>query len=72
MQILFIFFPLLSDFNSKAPSISIDILNKNYFSDSLIKNKNLKRHLDIVSRIEGFEANIDIFREIEIIDIRPF
>jgi SAM-dependent methyltransferase len=47
-----------------------------YFQqDMLIARKifvrNPQRHLDIGSRVDGFVAHVAVFREIEIIDIRP-
>ena len=32
---------------------------------------NLKRHVDIGSRLDGFVAHVASFREIEVLDIRP-
>ena len=37
----------------------------------LIFDSNPKKHVDISSRVDGFVAHVPVFREIEVLDIRP-
>ena len=40
-------------------------------SAKLIYDNKPKRHVDIASRVDGFVAHVAVFREIEVVDIRP-
>jgi len=64
-------FPIFSDKFDAA-----GIMSGHYFWQDLhvaqkIFENNPKKHLDIGSRIDGFVAHIAVFREIDVIDIRP-
>jgi hypothetical protein len=55
---------------------SAGTLDKHYFLQDIYVSKkiyinNPKKHIDVGSRIDGFIAQISIFRSVEIIDIRP-
>lgn len=63
--------PVLNERSTEA-----GIMKGNYFhQDILVARKIYEnkpcRHIDIGSRIDGFVAHVAVFREIEILDIRP-
>ncbi|MEP6645561.1 MAG: DUF268 domain-containing protein [Saprospiraceae bacterium] len=64
-------YPVLGDRNSEAGVMSGHYFHQDLFVASKIYEACPIRHLDIGSRIDGFVAHVAIFREIEIMDIRP-
>ena len=62
--------PILTEWEQNSGS-----LGAYFFQDQLVARwiyeEKPARHLDIGSRLDGFIANLSVFREVEVIDIRP-
>jgi len=63
-------FPILDEWNAESGGIGA------YFQQDLlvarwIYLRNPRRHLDVGSRLDGFIGNLAVFREVEVLDIRP-
>ena len=52
-------------------TVSGDYFHQDLHVAQKIYERNPRRHLDIGSRVDGFVAHVAVFREIEILDIRP-
>jgi SAM-dependent methyltransferase len=63
-------FPILTEWDETAGT-----LGAYFFQDQLvarwIHDAKPLRHVDVGSRIDGFIGNLSVFREVEVIDIRP-
>ena len=64
-------FPCLSDKYNNAGSLDRHYFLQDMFVSRKIYKINPLKHIDIGSRIDGFIAQLSIFRNVEIIDIRP-
>jgi hypothetical protein len=65
-------FPILSDRTEQSAVFSEFYFYQDlYIAQRIFKNKP-EKHVDIWSRIDGFVAHVATFREIELLDIRPF
>ena len=63
--------PVLSDMGKESGSTrSIYFLQDLYCSEYLLR-KDVRRHLDVGSRVDGFIAQIGVQRPIDVLDIRP-
>lgn len=62
--------PILSEWDEPC-----GVLGAYFFQDQLvarwIHELNPKRHVDVGSRLDGFIGSLSVFREVEVIDIRP-
>jgi hypothetical protein len=62
--------PILTEWNETSGSIGAY-----FFQDQLVARwiyeKNPIRHMDVGSRLDGFIGSLSVFREVEVIDIRP-
>jgi SAM-dependent methyltransferase len=65
------FYPILKERFSDAGTMSGQYFHQDLLVAKKIFNGNPKKHIDIGSRIDGFVAHVAVFREIEIVDIRP-
>jgi hypothetical protein len=63
--------PCLADHSAGAGTIDRQYFYQDTYVSRKILNSNPDRHIDIGSRIDGFIAQLSIFRTVEIIDIRP-
>ncbi len=64
-------FPCLSDKWQNAGTLDKHYFLQDIYVSTKIYNENPKRHIDVGSRIDGFIAQLSVFRKIDIIDIRP-
>lgn len=64
-------YPVLSDWSDQAGSASGAYFHQDLFVARQIFAAQPKRHIDVGSRIDGFVAHVAVFREIEVLDIRP-
>ena len=64
--------PILSDKNDDGGVMSGHYFHQDLYVARLIHIAKPEKHLDIGSRMDGFVAHVASFREIEIIDIRPY
>lgn len=62
--------PMLTEWNETAGS-----LGAYFFQDQLVARwvhaNSPRRHVDVGSRLDGFIGSMSVFREVEVIDIRP-
>lgn len=62
--------PMLTEWNDASGS-----LGAYFFQDQLVArwilDANPERHLDVGSRLDGFIGSLSVFREVDVIDIRP-
>lgn len=62
--------PMLTEWNETAGS-----LGAYFFQDQLVARwvhaESPRRHVDVGSRLDGFIGSLSVFREVEVIDIRP-
>ena len=65
-------FMVLADYADSAGTSKGHYFHQDLLVARLINEHNPKRHIDIASRIDGFVAHVASFREIEVIDVRPF
>jgi SAM-dependent methyltransferase len=63
--------PFLLDRRQAGGSAKGAYFNQDIWVARKILERNPRRHLDVGSRVDGFIAHVAVFREIEIIDIRP-
>ncbi|GHT31189.1 hypothetical protein FACS189434_00490 [Bacteroidia bacterium] len=64
-------YPIFNDKFSAAGIMSGHYFHQDLYVARKIFENNPQKHLDIGSRIDGFVAHVAIFREIDIVDIRP-
>ena len=62
---------ILTDYKSEAGTSKGHYFHQDLLVAKFILEHNPKRHLDIGSRIDGFVAHVAIYRQIEVMDIRP-
>ena len=65
-------YPVLSDWSDQAGAVA----SRAYFYQDLLVARRIyearpQRHVDVGSRFDGFVAHVAVFREIDVIDIRP-
>jgi hypothetical protein len=63
-------FPVLDEWDASSGELAA------YFQQDLlvarwIHERKPRRHIDVGSRIDGFVGNLAVFREVEVLDIRP-
>ncbi len=64
-------YPNFEDRFSSGGTMKGHYFNQDLYVARKIYQNNPVKHLDIGSRVDGFVAHVAVFREIEIIDIRP-
>jgi hypothetical protein len=64
-------FPILGDWTDQAGEASGAYFHQDLLVARRIYEAKPHRHVDVGSRIDGFVAHVAVFREIEVIDIRP-
>jgi hypothetical protein len=64
-------YPILSDWSDQAGSASGAYFHQDLLVARRIFEARPARHIDVGSRIDGFVAHVAVFREIEVVDIRP-
>jgi len=64
-------FPVLSDWSNQAGDASGAYFHQDMLVARRIHQAAPRRHVDVGSLIEGFVAHVAVFREIDVIDIRP-
>jgi len=64
-------FPVLSDWSDQAGMASGAYFHQDMLVARRIFEARPRRHLDVGSRFDGFVAHVAVFREIEVVDIRP-
>ncbi len=63
--------PIIDEYDATAANLTPHYFHQDLLVAQLILQDAPHSHLDIGSRIDGFVANVAVFREIEVIDIRP-
>jgi hypothetical protein len=63
--------PCLADWSDAAGSTSSAYFQQDLLVAQAIFAARPRRHVDVGSRIDGFVAHVAVFREIEVIDLRP-
>ena len=63
--------PSLADKYEKSGVMVGHYFFQDYHIAKRIFDNNPKKHLDIGSRVDGFVAHVAVYREIEVMDIRP-
>lgn len=62
--------PMLTEWDDSSGALGVY-----FYQDRLVASwilaANPQRHVDVGSRIDGFVGNVSVFREIDVIDIRP-
>jgi uncharacterized protein DUF268 len=64
-------YPVLSDWSDQAGSASGAYFHQDLLVARRIYEAQPQRHVDVGSRFDGFVAHVAVFREIEVLDIRP-
>ena len=64
-------FPILTDYHADAGSASGHYFHMDLWAARKIYEAKPARHVDIGSRIDGFVSHLMVFREVEVVDIRP-
>lgn len=64
-------FPVLSDWSASAGSASGAYFHQDMLVARRVFERRPLRHIDVGSRIDGFVAHVAVFREIDVMDIRP-
>lgn len=64
-------YPCLSDRAQAAGRASGHYFHQDLYVARRIYENNPPRHVDVGSRIDGFVAHLLVFREVEVVDIRP-
>jgi hypothetical protein len=64
-------FPVLSDWSDQAGEASGAYFHQDMLVARRIYEARPMRHVDVGSRFDGFVAHVAVFREIEVVDIRP-
>ncbi|MHA7775270.1 DUF268 domain-containing protein [Roseibium sp. M-1] len=63
--------PILDDYEDNAGVASGQYFHQDLLVARYIYEAKPDRHIDIGSRIDGFVAHVAVFREIEVLDVRP-
>lgn len=64
-------YPVLSDWSDQAGDASGAYFHQDMLVARRIYEMRPQRHVDVGSRFDGFVAHVAVFRQIEVIDIRP-
>jgi len=64
--------PILTEHKEQAAGIDEHYFLQDLYVARKIKEANPKRHVDIGSRFDGFIAHLLTFRDVEVVDVRPF
>jgi Caenorhabditis protein of unknown function, DUF268 len=64
-------YPVLSDWSTQAGSASGAYFHQDMLVARRIYEARPQRHVDVGSRFDGFVAHVAVFREIDVLDIRP-
>ena len=64
-------YPILSDWSDQAGGGSGAYFHQDMLVARRIYESQPQRHIDVGSRFDGFVAHVAVFREIEVVDIRP-
>ncbi len=64
-------YPVLSDWSEQAGAASGAYFHQDMLVARRIYEAQPERHVDVGSRFDGFVAHVAVFREIEVVDIRP-
>jgi hypothetical protein len=56
---------------SQSGTASGHYFHQDLFVARKIFQRNPKRHVDVGSRVDGFVAHVAVFRQIEVLDVRP-
>ena len=64
-------YPVLSDWQDQAGSASGAYFHQDLLVARKVFAASPQRHIDVGSRIDGFVAHVAVFREVEVLDIRP-
>lgn len=65
------YYPCLTDRFEDAGQFDIHYFLQDWFIANLIYKNNPVKHVDIGSKIDSFVSHVAVFREIEVVDIRP-
>jgi hypothetical protein len=63
--------PVLSDYKESAGTIKGHYVHQDLWAAQKIYKNAPVRHVDIGSRIDGFITSLMVFRDVEVVDIRP-
>lgn len=63
--------PIVDDDLQAAGTASGHYFHQDLLVAQEVHKRNPRRHIDIGSRIDGFVAHVAVFRQIEVLDIRP-
>ena len=64
-------FPCLADREEQSGAASGHYFHQDLLVAQLIHAASPKRHIDVGSRVDGFVAHVAVFRDIEVLDVRP-
>lgn len=64
--------PVLGDFEDQAGIARGHYFHQDLLVATYVFENTPRRHIDVGSRVDGFVAHVAAFREIEIVDVRPF
>ena len=64
-------YPVLFERFAESGNVKGHYFHQDLYVAKRIFNARPKKHLDIGSRIDGFVAHVAVFREVEVLDIRP-
>lgn len=64
-------YPVLGDRGDQAGTVASAYFHQDLLVARMIFAAAPHRHVDVGSRVDGFVAHVAVFREIEVIDIRP-
>lgn len=64
-------FPVLSDWSDQAGMTSGAYFHQDMLIARRVFEARPRRHIDVGSRFDGFVAHVAVFREIDVVDIRP-
>ena len=64
-------YPVLSDWSDQAGDVSGAYFHQDMLVARRIYMAQPGRHIDVGSRFDGFVAHVAVFREIDVVDIRP-
>lgn len=62
--------PILGEWDEASGSIAAYFLQDQMVARWILQTEP-QRHLDVGSRLDGFVGSLSVFREVEVIDIRP-
>lgn len=65
------FYPCLEDRRDEGGTAKGDYFNQDLLVARRVYENSPRRHIDVGSRVDGFVAHVAVFRNIEVVDIRP-